>query len=215
AENSELSFWCWYGLPTYGSDGVYVDVSDGAGWTTLDFLGSGGALGRLSVGNDWLEYRYDLSRYPAGTPLMVRFRFVSDDESGLDDGVFIDDVRLGAPAAGEATGIDLPASVPGPRNELFQNVPNPFNPNTTIRFRLADRTPARLEIFDVRGARVRVLLDDVRPPGSNEVFWDGKNAGGERVASGVYFYRLRAGDFQQTRKMVLPLDYTGKRWLYT
>ncbi|MFH1755716.1 MAG: C25 family cysteine peptidase, partial [Candidatus Latescibacterota bacterium] len=78
--NSHLSFMCWYRFPNYGTDGFYVEVNDGSEWTTLDFIGSGGALGALSTGNDWLEYSYDLSHYAQGTTMMLRFRFVSDIE---------------------------------------------------------------------------------------------------------------------------------------
>jgi hypothetical protein len=92
-QNSVLSFWCWYEFTTYGTDGVYVEINDGSGWNTLDFIGSGGALGALTIGNNWLEYTYDLSRYPAGTQLTLRFRFISDAED-VAEGVYIDDVTI-------------------------------------------------------------------------------------------------------------------------
>lgn len=90
---ARLSFRCWYEFTTYGTDGVYVEVNGGAGWNTLDYIGSGGALGALNTGNDWLPYTYDLSAYPAGTPLSLRFRFVSD-EADVAEGVYIDDVTI-------------------------------------------------------------------------------------------------------------------------
>ncbi|NIR96400.1 MAG: hypothetical protein GWO08_23030, partial [Gammaproteobacteria bacterium] len=77
--NARLSFWAWYDFPNYGTDGFYVEVNDGSGWQTLDFIGSGGALGTLNTGNDWLEYTYDLSHLPKGTTVNLRFRFVSDN----------------------------------------------------------------------------------------------------------------------------------------
>lgn len=92
-QEAALSFWCWYEFPTYGSDGLYAEVNDGSGWTTLDFIGSGGALNPLNIGNDWLEYAYDLSHYPAGTSLTLRFRFVSDDED-VAEGAYVDDVMI-------------------------------------------------------------------------------------------------------------------------
>ena len=92
-QDAELSFWCWYEFPNYGTDGLYAEINDGSGWTDLDFIGSGGALGTLTTGNDWLEYKYDLSQYPAGTELTLRFRFVSD-EGDVAEGVYIDDVRI-------------------------------------------------------------------------------------------------------------------------
>jgi len=92
-QNAELSFWCWYEFPNYGTDGFYAEINDGSGWIDLDFIGSGGALGTLTTGNDWLEYKYDLSQYPAETELTLRFRFVSD-EGDVAEGVYIDDVRI-------------------------------------------------------------------------------------------------------------------------
>jgi hypothetical protein len=91
----------------------------------------------------------------------------------------------------------------GAGDELFQNAPNPFNPTTTIRFRLADAARAELTVFDVRGRRIRTLVDEVLSAGEHAQGWDGTNQRGEPVASGVYFYRLTAGDFRETRRMLL------------
>ncbi len=92
-QNARLSFWCWYTFPNYGTDGLYVEVNDGSGWTTLDFIGSGGALGMLTTGNRWLEYTYNLSHYAMGSSVQVRYRFVSDG-SDVVEGAYIDDVRI-------------------------------------------------------------------------------------------------------------------------
>ncbi len=86
---------------------------------------------------------------------------------------------------------------------LESNFPNPFNPSTSIRFRLLRESRVTLEIFNVLGQRVRVLLDRALPGGIHEVVWDGKSDTGAAVGSGFYFYRLRAGDFSQTRRMLL------------
>jgi hypothetical protein len=108
-QEATLSFWCWYEFPTYGSDGLYVEVNDGSGWTTLDFIGSGGALNPLNIGNDWLEYAYDLSHYPAGTSLTLRFRFVSDD-GDVAEGAYVDDVMIvGAEWPDGGSGSPIPA----------------------------------------------------------------------------------------------------------
>jgi hypothetical protein len=86
---------------------------------------------------------------------------------------------------------------------LAQNFPNPFNPATRIGFGL--KTPARvsLRIYDAAGRLVRMLVEGNRPAGTYAEPWDGKDDGGRVVASGIYFYRLDAGAFTQTRKMVL------------
>jgi hypothetical protein len=86
---------------------------------------------------------------------------------------------------------------------LHQNVPNPFNPLTTIRFDLPRAARVRLLIYNVKGELVAILIDRKMTGGRKAVLWDGKNGRGRAVASGVYFYRLVAGDYAQTRKMVL------------
>jgi hypothetical protein len=94
-------------------------------------------------------------------------------------------------------------TTPELHSSLDQNYPNPFNPTTTISFFVKQDSQVRLSIFDARGALVRALVNDQRKSGSHRVTWDGKNNAGQDAASGVYFYRLTAGDFTSTRKMVL------------
>ena len=89
------------------------------------------------------------------------------------------------------------------RYVLHGNYPNPFNPTTMVRYDLPEAAAVRLEVFSVKGERVVVLVDKHQPAGSHHVLWDGRNSWGQPVATGVYFYRLRAGSFVQTRKMHL------------
>jgi len=99
----------------------------------------------------------------------------------------------------------LPAKLPK-ISSLAQNSPNPFNPSTTISYTVASvesLVPVRLEVFNLRGRPVRTLVDEVVQPGQYSYFWQGLDDHGEKLSSGVYFYRLRAGDFVTTRKMVI------------
>jgi hypothetical protein len=89
---------------------------------------------------------------------------------------------------------------------LEQNYPNPFNPITGIRFTVKGGQPSlpvSLEIYNILGESVRTLVDEELGSGEYEIFWDGKNESQREVASGVYFYKLKVGDFEQTRKMIL------------
>jgi hypothetical protein len=102
---------------------------------------------------------------------------------------------------------------------LFQNYPNPFNPSTVVRYTVgglkrtaadggrptADNsfTPTTLKIYNILGQKVRTLVDEPKRSGSYEVIWDGKDDKGKDVASGIYFYRLTADSYQETKKMVL------------
>ncbi len=87
--------------------------------------------------------------------------------------------------------------------ELAQNYPNPFNPETMISFSVAETKEVRLDVFSVDGRLVNTLYNQSAHPGSYEVSWDGTDHAGARVSSGVYFYRLTAGNHTLTRKMML------------
>ena len=104
----------------------------------------------------------------------------------------------------ETVSIDEPI-LEGPAGSfaLEANYPNPFNPATHIRFSIETGVNASLTIYNLLGQTVAVLVDQKLAPGSYEVTWDGRNQHREPVASGVYLYRLQAGDYQQTRRMVL------------
>jgi len=85
---------------------------------------------------------------------------------------------------------------------LSQNYPNPFNPTTTIRFSLAKRGKIDLEIYNLLGERIRVLADQEFTAGEHSLVWDGRDAKGKIVSSGVYFYRLKGEDYSETKKMI-------------
>ena len=86
---------------------------------------------------------------------------------------------------------------------LYENYPNPFNPSTTIKFGLQEERHTRLIIYNSLGQKVRTLIDQPQTAGVHAVRWDGKNDAGLHVSSGVYIYRLVAGNFIQTRRMIL------------
>ena len=92
---------------------------------------------------------------------------------------------------------------PVARTALLPNLPNPFNPSTTICYTLGEEAPVALTVFNVHGREVRTLIRGTEQAGPHEAVWDGKDNRGRDVGSGLYFYLLRAGDFQDTRKMVL------------
>lgn len=123
-----------------------------------------------------------LPRLP--TPEGVRFDLVVGPEAWLRDEV------------GE------PGSMPV-RPALLGNYPNPFNPSTNIAFELPAPGRARLEVLDLAGRRVATVLDETRPGGRQTAVWDGRDDRGRAAASGAYLYRLTAGDFRQTRSMLL------------
>jgi len=104
----------------------------------------------------------------------------------------------------EATAVEdhTPAELPT-GFALSQNYPNPFNPCTTIEFDLPRLAEVELEIFNILGQRVRILLKGELPAGSHKALWDGYFGNGRAAPSGIYFYRMRAGEASLVRKMVL------------
>ena len=117
--------------------------------------------------------------------------------------VTADDVKRSLIQLPELVSYEIPAET-----ELLRNYPNPFNPETWIPYRLAEDAFVTLTIYDTAGRVVRTLeighqVAAVYESRSKAAYWDGRNALGEQVASGVYFYHLSAGDYSATRRMVI------------
>jgi len=86
---------------------------------------------------------------------------------------------------------------------LFQNYPNPFNPSTMITYTLPKQSLVSIKIYDILGREIRTLVNTEQTQGVHKVEWDGKNNSGSMAASGTYIYRIDAGDFVQSKKMVM------------
>ncbi|MCX6135451.1 MAG: T9SS type A sorting domain-containing protein [Ignavibacteriales bacterium] len=86
---------------------------------------------------------------------------------------------------------------------LEQNYPNPFNPGTTVKFRVPEKSPVQIVIYNLQGQRIRTLVDAVLEPGSFNTTWDGRSDTGELVSSGIYICRMVARSFVSTQKMML------------
>ncbi len=105
------------------------------------------------------------------------------------------------------TGRDDPAVKLPTTYALYQNFPNPFNPTTTIAFDIPGETGAKqhvfIDVYDLRGRLVRILIDEELESGNHSVVWDGRNETGLSVSSGIYLYTLRVGNTTFTRKMTI------------
>jgi len=163
------------------SDFEYFKVYRGG---TEDFVPGPGNLVQTTIHQGWLDTVEEGYQY--------YYKIAAVDHAGNES----------APAsAGTVTGTDTPEA---PKAfALHQNVPNPFNPTTRIRFDLPVAAAVRLAVYNVNGQMIRVLANAQMPAGAREVTWDGHDAAGRAAASGIYFYRLDAGKFTQTRKMIL------------
>lgn len=103
----------------------------------------------------------------------------------------------------EVRSYDVRVTIPTTGFTLQQNIPNPFNPTTRIFYTVGTSSRIRIDVYDVSGRQVRNLIDTIQSGGEKSVIWDGRTDEGELAASGVYFYRLRAGKVNMTRKMIL------------
>ncbi len=120
-----------------------------------------------------------------------------------------DNIYVGTRGGGVFKTQFIPTSVEQTQGEfpetfvLEQNYPNPFNPGTSIRYEISRAAHVTITVFDALGRTVRTLVDRAISAGAHSTVWNGRDRRGSRVASGLYFYRLEAGDFQQTAKMLL------------
>jgi hypothetical protein len=166
----------WLGIPD--GTGTYPDLAAGAAAFNTD------------------TYNLDITNWPGG-PFQVNLQvFWTDNCGGSHNQLMTVDLL---PAT-------LPTPVghqPGYANRLDSNIPNPFNPSTTIHYGIGQRGNASLRIYDVSGGLVRTLVDRAHNPGDYQARWDGRDEQGKSVASGVYFYRLETKLFTQTKRMVL------------
>jgi len=130
------------------------------------------------------SYSFSLpKKEPSADPKRARFELLA----GSDD--FIRDHRL--------------ASITTPfTDRLFQNSPNPFRTDTTIRYEVAKLGLVQIDVFDIQGRLVRSLLKEVREPGRYETAWDGKDDQGRETGPGIYFYHVRASGADETRRMI-------------
>jgi len=155
--------------------------------------------------NDAANNAAVISKVTGNARVMISgFSFIyirDDDENGVMDRTkHLFDIMVWMSTSPNQPTDTKPVAV----NVLQQNYPNPFNPQTTIAFSLKERGRVRIAVFNVAGQLVKTLLDESRAAGSyTDVRWDGTSGVNQPVASGVYWYRLVAGSFSQSRKMVL------------
>jgi hypothetical protein len=139
----------------------------------------------------------------SGDVLLLKVRGIEGTPIRLS----LDQVTLNGQSLTPSVNIEAMESVEMPVSvfitELYQNLPNPFNPETTIRYGLADAGQVSVVIYSVTGQRVRTLVSAFQSAGAYQVSWDGQDALGNQVSSGVYLMRMQTGGFIQTRKMLL------------
>jgi len=148
---------------------------------------------------------------PAGEGSIVSLRFEGKDPVSLEttkiarqDGIsLITTDAKGLEFEFNTTPVAKPKKELPSSFSLSQNHPNPFNPHTVIQYALPQGAHVNLVIYNVLGQKVKTLVNDFQTAGFQSVEWDGTNDNGSVTSSGIYFYKLVAGDFTQTKKMVM------------
>lgn len=144
----------------------------------------------------WTEFLYDISSFD-GQAVRVAVRCVSEDAFVF----YVDDFSIHS-NGGYPVDADDPV-VPAISTKLENNYPNPFNPQTTIRYSLAQASAVMIEIYNVKGQLVKTLVKDTKEAGNHSVVWNGKDNNNRSVSSGIYYYKMSAGKYSNTRKMIL------------
>jgi len=144
---------------------------------------------------EWEEVEVDLSDHIGS--VQIRFIFGTSPTMYTMEGWYIDDVQIVNMTDSEENEI-IPIS-----DFLAQNHPNPFNPETAISFSIAEDTPVTLEIYNIKGQKIKTLVRGEREPGNYKVIWQGDDAQGQPAASGIYFYKLDTNNSSDVKKMIL------------
>lgn len=149
-----------------------------------------------------VQFEYASTDVPDNCYIQFAVADSSDENvaAHLGSSFLLDDVEL----SGEVpTSIKAVAkSIPDEFN-VSQNYPNPFNPSTSIKYSLPEAVKVNAAVYDISGQKIADLIDENQNAGSYEISWDGKNNSGIPVVSGIYLFRIEAGNYSRTMKMTL------------
>ena len=150
----------------------------------------------VNLTTKWQEYSFDFSTPPgADKGRSANWFGLSNNEDKLPITYYFDNLRI--VKLGSIVSVEDPQEVPA-EFSLHQNYPNPFNPSTTINYQIPTAGIVSLKVYDVLGREVANLVNEEKPAGTYNITFNAGN-----FASGVYFYRLKAGNFVSTKKLVL------------
>ena len=183
-----LNFWHKYTTEA-GYDYCYVEISSNNGTTWTQAATYNGTL------STWTQVSLNISSLAnSSANLRIRFRLTSDANTNAD-GWYVDDIQL--LGYNSLTNIGNENIIPD-KYSLEQNYPNPFNPVTTIKFAIPKENFVTITIFDITGREVTRLLSENKQAGTYSVLFNAEN-----LASGVYYYKIEAGNFSETKKMLM------------
>ncbi|MDD4277454.1 MAG: choice-of-anchor J domain-containing protein [Candidatus Cloacimonetes bacterium] len=191
--NSSVKFYARSHTTNYGMERFKVGVSTMPVILPQGFQYITGA-DDVQVPASWTEYIYDLSAYN-GQDVYIAIRCTSNDAFVF----YVDDFSVHTGGGSDAGDVTAPVYT----TELKGNYPNPFNPETTIRFSTKEAGPVALEIYNVKGQLVKKLVNEDKAAGNHTVVWNGTDLNNRPVSTGVYFYKMNAGKYSSTKKMIM------------
>ena len=148
----------------------------------------------LVAPTEWTPYYFNVSEL---TGMTVRFAVQCISNDGF---IFMmDNFRVDSTDDGVSNGNDVTPAL----TQLAGNYPNPFNPETTISYSMKEAGDVRIDIYNLKGQRVKTLVNEFTNEGAHQVVWNGQDDSSNSCASGVYFYKMRSGKYSKTKKMIL------------
>ncbi|MDD2331875.1 MAG: FlgD immunoglobulin-like domain containing protein, partial [Candidatus Cloacimonetes bacterium] len=175
-------------------DIAQIQIStDGESWQTL--------WSKSGKYDFWHREYVSLNSY-LGQMVYLRFRLTDQSihEEFTDPGWTIDNIAM---FSGDAVAVTEQLAQSPVISALYPNYPNPFNPSTSIKYSIAKASNVKLEIFNLKGQKVKTLVNENLPRGNFETSWDGTDQAGRKAASGIYLYRLQSDGHIQSRKMIM------------
>lgn len=184
-----LNFWNRVSLEANWDYGIVeISSNNGSTWQQISSY----------TGNNltWSQQSFDITSYVnAGAQVKIRFRLTSDGNT-TNQGWWVDDIKL-TNYCRAMVGVSGQTNIPK-TFAVAQNYPNPFNPSTVIKYQLPRPEMVTIKVYDLLGKEIASLVNERKEPGYYEAVFDGSN-----LASGLYFYKIEAGNFVETKKMML------------
>jgi len=193
ADNS-VSFWAKSYTAQYGLERFKVGVSINAAALPATFTTISGAT-YVEAPVEWTEFSYPVPASYNGQFARVGIKCESNDAFIF----LVDDFKL--LGVNGVSGED--EVIPVVQTALMGNYPNPFNPETTISYSIKSDEQVTIEIYNLKGQKVKTLVNEKAKAGNHKVVWNGSDDNGKSVSSGVYFYRMKSGRYTSSKKMIL------------
>ena len=159
-----------------------------------------------SAGRDLVQYHIFQDGTEVGTSTSTFFVHTGVPTGEYEYWVVVEyDGGFMSGESNHVTVIHVPANNPAVPTvtELTGNYPNPFNPTTAVKFSLSQPTNVRIDVYNIKGEKVKTLVNEELDAAYHTIIWNGDDAYGRNVGSGVYFYKMRAGKYTSTKKMIL------------